>query len=186
MVRFFIIPKIGAGTPLDPFRPKYLTENSIGYSALDLGIEPTFLVGADVSDAQLGILAAQSDVLVIPPLESVVGGNPTLNQVRNRIEQRGIPGSWIVASTTYRAIVSVVGDTCRIAQRLHGRHRKRLYDPGVTLDSALSPAMLADFQSIADSFGISAAALSLTTTVREALLLLGNQLEAFTLAGEPF
>jgi hypothetical protein len=186
MVRFYLVPKVGAGTITDPFRPKYFTENGISFSGLDLGIEPTILVGADTTDAQHAILAAQSDVYAIPALTSTVGGNPTLNQTRNRLEQRGIPGSWVIASTTYRAIVTRIGDTCRIAQRLNGRHKNRLYPTGVTLDSTLTQDLLTQLTDIAGSFGISAAGLSTSTTLRQALITLGDQLPPFVLAGETF
>lgn len=186
MIRFYLAPKVGTGTITDPRRAKYFSEQGIFSSGMDLGIESLFLVGADTDDAQHSFLSAQGDITVIPPLDQVVGGNPTLNVVRNKLEQAGIPGTWIQATTTYHQIVSTSGDTCMIAQRLNGLHKKRLYPPGVTLDSTLSPEMLAEFQSIADSFGIDDSMLSTSTTVRQALLALGNQLPPFTLAGVQF
>ena len=187
MARFYLVPKVGTGSLTDPFRPKYFIENGIAIAgAMDLGIEPTFLVGANPTDAQHAILAAASDVFVIPDIATTVGGNPTLNRVRNSLEQRNIPGSWVLATTTYREIVGSVGRNCQILQRLRGLHQTRLFPPGVSLDSTPTADVFSKLVSTGQSFGLNTSTLAITLTVRENLLRLTTQMPAFTLAGETF
>ena len=184
---FYIVPKIGTGTITDPFRPKYIGDLvGVRWSAIDYGLDPTFLVGANLTAEQHAFVAGQSDAYAIPPLETTVGGNPTLNQVVNRLEQSSIPGTWVQETTTYRVLTGRVGRFCLILQRLHGRHNKRLFEPGTTLDSTLSETLLQQLIDVGASFGLNTAGFSTALTVREALILLGDQLPAFTLEGETF
>jgi hypothetical protein len=193
-VRFFIVPRVGSGTTLtDTFRPAYFGQVAtfpqlagVLYQAMDYGLDPTFLVGADVTQAQHDFLSVQSDVFALPLLDTTVGGNPTLNQIRNRLEQRSIPGSWLVAGTTYRQIVGRVGRTCQILQRMHGRHNQRLFEAGVTLDSLLTSTLLTTLVDIGTSFGMTTSGLSTAITVRQALLVLADQFPQIHLAGEVF
>lgn len=189
-MNFYIIPKVGTGSPTDPFRPKYLSDpvnfpdlSSAPWSAMDYGIEPTFLVAANTSAAQHATLSGFSDVDAIPNLNTTVGGNPTLSQTQNKMESRQIPGAWITATTLWREVTGKFGRFCMIAQRLNGRRKKRIFPPGVTLDSNLTTETLGDLSDTAQSFGIS---VSLTTsmTVRDALMLIELQMPFFRLGGE--
>lgn len=184
---FYIVPKIGSGTFVDPYRPKYIGDMvGVQWSAMDYGLDPTFLVGANLTAEQHAFVAGQSDAYAIPPLETAVGGNPALNQTVNRLEQSSIPGSWVQATTTYRVLTGRVGRFCLILQRLHGRHNKRLFEPGTTLDSNLTETLLQQLIDVGTSFGLNTAGFSTALTVREALILLADQLPPFSLAGEAF
>ena len=184
---FYIVPKIGTGTIEDPLRPKYIGDMAgVQWSAMDYGLEATFLVGANLTADQHTFVASQSDAYAIPPLDTTVGGNPTLNQTQNRLEQSSIPGTWVQATTTYRVLTGRVGRFCLIVQRLRGRHNKRLFEPGTTLDSNLTDSLLQQLLDVGSSFGLNTAGFSTALTVREALILLADQLPAFSLAGETF
>jgi hypothetical protein len=197
---FYLVPKVGAGTsPLDAFRPKYIGDFGTALdpmvpkatlrpsmSAMDLGIEPTFLVGAFLTAAQHTFVTAQSDVFAFPALDVPVGGNPTLNRTRNELEQRNIPGSWIQAATTWRQVIGEIGRNCIILQRLQGRHQRRLFEPGVSLDSLPSQDLLTQLASVGTSLGLSVTGLSIVNTVRANLMVLTAQILPFGLAGEMF
>jgi hypothetical protein len=195
---FYLVPKIGAGTFFDTFRPKYIgdfgtardpmTPQAVArpqWAGMDLGIEPTFLVGANLTAAQHTFVQSQGDVMVIPALDTVVGGNPTLNQTRNALEQRNIPAN-ITAATTWRQVVGIVGRNCLILQRLNGLHKTRLFPAGVSLDSQPNQAVLDQLVSVGQSFGMNVSGLSIALTVRENLLLMTAQMGAFSLMGEAF
>lgn len=189
MASFYIVPKVLESTPFgETWRPKYIPAMGVRWAAMDYGLDPQFLVGANVSQAQHDFLAAQSDVIVIPPLDQQVGGNPTLNQVRNRLEQQNIPASWIQATTTWRQVTGNIGRYSMLLQRLHGMHNQRLFEPGVSLDSTLTPTLLSRLQGVGTSFlpALNVSALTLTTTVRDALMGLGDQIPRVDLMGEVF
>ena len=153
---------------------------------MDLGIEPTFIVGAFLTAAQHTFVSAQGDVMVFPALDTAVGGNPTLNQVRNNLEQRNIPGSWVVATTTWRQVIGEVGRNCLLLQRLSGLHKTRLFPPGVSLDSTPNQTVLTQLTDVGQSFGLTTSGLSLALTVRDNLRLLTVQMPPFSLIGEVF
>jgi hypothetical protein len=166
--------------------PKYVTDLGVSFSAMPYGLDATALVGAQVTPAQQTFLASQGDVVVIPALDAAIGGNPVLNQTRNKLEQTGVPADTITATTTNRQLVGLVGRLCLIRQRLAGRQNKRLFESGVTLNSQLTQALLTQLTDVGQSFGLNVSRLSLTTTVRAALLDLAGQMPIFKLAGEVF
>lgn len=189
MSNFYVVPTELVMTPRgERWMPKYIPALTQEWAAKDFGLDRQALVGANVSPAQHTFLAAQSDVLVIPPFDDAVGGNPTLNQVRNRLEQRNIPATWITATTTWRQITGAIGDYTMIVQRLHALYNIQLFGSGVTLDSTLSVTLLERLVSVGASFNpaLNTTTLSVTTTVRDALIGLGSQLPSFILMGETF
>lgn len=192
---FYIVPKIGSGASVtDPHRPKYFSQidaatwptmAGVLFSGMPYGLEPVYLVGANVTAPQATFLAGQGDVYAVPSLNSQVGGNPTLNQIRTRLEGLGIPGSWVASTTTNRQLLGRLGRVMQIAQRLHGRHNKRVLD-GVSLDSNLTQTSLTELSNVGQSLGLDVSGLSTAITVRAAILLLADQVPAFSLAGEVF
>jgi hypothetical protein len=182
-----VLPAPGGGTfEMVVTRPKYIGELGASYSSMGYGLDATALVGANLTDAQHAFVSGQGDVVVIQPLDNAIGGNPVLNQTRNKLEQTGIPADQIVASTTNRQMVGLVGRLCLIRQRLQGRQNKRLFESGVTLNSNLTPDLLDQLVDVGGSFGLDTSSLNLGVTVRQALLILAGQLPAFSLAGEVF
>ncbi len=189
---FYLVPKVGSGTFADLFRPKYVSDMTnidgtpVQWSGMDLGIEPTFLIGVNLTAAQHTSLTSETDVVSIPDINTQVGGNPTLNRTRNDLEQRNIPGSWVIASTTWRQVVGTVGRNCLILQRLNGLHRTRLFPPGVSLDSTPDSVVFQQLRDVGSSFGLVVSGLSMGLTVRNNLSLLTSQMPAFVLANEVF
>lgn len=184
---FYLVPKIGTGTtPLDPVRPKYIGDLGVFYSAVDLGLEPTFLVGAVLTPAQHTAVTSNSDVFAFPDINTQVGGNPTLNRVRNELEQRNLPGNWIDSATAWRDVIGSILRNAFILQRLRGTHKTRLFEPGVSLDSVPSQNLLDQLVDVGQSFGLAVEALSLALTVRADLEILTDQMPPITLIGEVF
>lgn len=187
-VAFYIVPKIGSGTFADPFRPKYIGDIAgARWSAMDYGEEGTFLAGADLTPAQHALVTDNADVIAVPPLDTAVGGNPTLNRVRNYMESRSIPGSWVVSTTTWRGVLGRTGRTCVVMQRLNGIGRKVFGNSGNALETTLGASGLLDgFTAAGMSLNLDTSGLSTTTTIRQGLLLLADQLPLFGLMGETF
>lgn len=186
-VGFYIVPKIGSGTFQDSYRPKYFGDMvGVEWYGMPYGLDATFLVGAFLTPEQQTTLAANADVYVVPPLNDAVGGNPVLNQTRNRLEAQSIPGSWVESTTTNRQLVGRIGRVCLILQRLNGRHNKRMFEAGVGLDSNLTQTLLNQLLDVGASFNLNMGGFSTALTVRQALLLMADQLPAFVLAGETF
>jgi hypothetical protein len=188
-VRFYVVPAEGGVD--SPSRPKYFSGSGLTYSAIKYG-PSNYLVGATLTQAQHDAIAANGDVVVIPPLESTVGGNPTLNQVRNQLEALSIPGSWIESTTTWRQVVKRTGNSALILGRMRGELGKHLFGPGVQLTTSLTTTLRDEFiqvaTSLAASQGVPITTSSITTSisVQTALLTIGDQLKPFTLAGEIF
>jgi hypothetical protein len=187
-VAFYIVPKIGAGTMADPFRPKYIGDIAgAQWSAMDYGEEGTFLAGASLTPAQHAFVTDNADVVAIPALDTAVGGNPTLNRVRNYMESRSIPGTWIQTTTTWRGVLGRTGRVCLVMQRMFGIGRKVFGNSGNALETTLGASGLLDgFIAAGVSLNIQTSGLSTTTTIRQGLLVLADQLPLFGLAGETF
>jgi hypothetical protein len=185
---FYIVPGERADAE-SPLVPKYF--DGIDHSAIKYGPEH-FLVAAVTTPAQHDVIAAQSDAFVIPGLELIVGGNPALNQIRNRLAALGIPNSYITASTTWREIVTRTGHTALVIGRMRGGLGRRIFDNGVNLGSTLSVSLRDEFILTAQSLAvlqrivIDTTGITTDITVQEALLLIGDQLKPFILAGEIF
>jgi hypothetical protein len=184
---FYLVDKIGTGSRVDAFRPEYIGDIAgAQWSAMDLGIEPSFIVGANLTAAQHAFVSSQSDVFTFPAIDAAVGGNPTLNRTRNALEQRNIPGAWVGAATTWRQVIGEIIRNCLVLQRLFGLHRSRLFPPGVSLDSAPTQGVLDQLSDVGESFGVNVSGLSIGLSVRDNLQLLTVQMGSYSLAGEMF
>jgi hypothetical protein len=193
-LRFYIVPKIGTGSgpgapgsgiPADPYRPKYFSDNGWAFSAIDYGVD-FFLVGAVTTPEQHAFLVAQGDVWAIPDINTTVGGNPTLNRIRNDLEARSMPGTWIESPTTYRFLVRRLGSCALILQRIRGAVGRHVFGSGNTLPTTLTGELLNDFMAAGESLGLDTSGLNTGLTIRAAILYLADQLPPFHLAGETF
>ena len=190
-LRFYIVPVEGGVTT--PITPKYFGDawGILAFSAIKYGPQH-MLVAASLTQAQHDFIASQSDAFAIPGLDLQVGGNPTLNQVRNRLAGLGIPGSWIVATTPWRQVVKRTGNSALLIARMRGELGRHIYDNGVGLNTTLTVSLRDEFIAVANSLatsqGITILTGGITTsiTVQTALLTIGDQLKPFILAGEVF
>jgi hypothetical protein len=186
--RFYVVPKAGTGVPADndPFRPQYFLDTlGTGLIAgsvfgMDYGLEPYFLVAAEVTPAEHAAIAAHADVIALPAnLDTAIGAN--LGTVTGKLETIGFPSDWVDAGTTYRQVVRTMTKYLQFAQRLHGSEHVRLLPAGITLNSLVSDLTAAQRQRLANviaSFGGTASAITGAMTMRAAIRNLAEQLPA--------
>jgi hypothetical protein len=183
--RIYLVPKVGSGASQDDaLRPKYVVNADLSPTIagrldwLHYGLEPVFLVAANVTAGEHAALVAHGDVVSVPAsLDVTVGAN--LAAVKTALETLGVPCQWVVTGTTYRAIVRVVTQLMLLAQRLEGAHQVRLLPAGITLDSTVGDLSATQRQRMADtitSLGGTFDGVTLATTMRAAVKGLADQL----------
>ena len=183
-VRIYIVPRVGSGTATDLWRPKYIVDG-IGTNLLSgpsahvgYGLEPVYLVAADVTNAEHTALAANSDVTAVPAnLDATLGAN--LATVQAKLEAFGIPSGWVTGAMTYRTVVKWVIRLFFISQRLNGMSNVGLLPQGVTLDSTISDLTQTQrdkLSAAAESLGADTSGVTGATTIRAALKALADQL----------
>jgi hypothetical protein len=183
--RYYLVPKAGTGVVADPYRPAYVGDLGVPWQGMDYGLEPVFLVRADVTTPQHNGIVANADADAFPAnLENTVGSN--LATVSAQLEAKGIPGDWVTAGMTFRAVLRWVARLFCIAQRLNGRARLRLLSEQ-TLDSTVGDLSAARRQALNDaaqSLGLDTSSITLAMTIRQALKILGNQITLPIVIGE--
>lgn len=198
-VRFYLVPKIGAGTldPFDPFRPKYTDQGELGagwnldgrWSAMDYGLENLYLLGADLTAEEHTTIAAQPDAIAVPsPIDNNVSA-AAVSVIQDRLEGANLPASWVNTSFTYHQVLAIVGRVVAFAQRYHAMHNLALFRGGVTLNTQvnqLPQAERARLQATAADLGLDYSGVTSTTTIRQVLLLIAQQMPGFTLRGVQF
>lgn len=203
-IRYYLIPIFeqfdGTGIVLQFRTPKYLPTKGTPFTPLitndqnlpqfwemrDFGLEPTALVAINVTPAQHTLLAAQSDIVVIPTNIDNNVGAANLATVQAALENLHIPGDAVVAGTTYRQIIRGVTAIFAVAQRFDGMAGGRLFPVGVTLStqlSDLSANIRQKLQQAATDLGYDYGGLTLTSTLRDVLKTLANQTAPQTMLG---
>jgi hypothetical protein len=189
--RFFLVPAENGKTP--PFGgislgPKYvkwtqdldplnaiIVDDPIAY--VGYGLQPVFLIAADVTAAQLTALQALADVTVIPAnLDSIVGA-ANLATVKAKIEALGIPADQVTAQTDYRHIVRGITAIFALSQAFQ-RTGGDLLPLGLSLDTPLgnlSQDFLTKLQAASDELGYDRSGITLTSTIRQLLNKLASQ-----------
>lgn len=168
----FLIPmEFGQNGVRTVYRPKYVTSlTPVTWSQCRLG--EWAIVWVDTTQANLNFLAAQPDVQTIPPLDSTVAVTAT----RNQLEAIGIPGQWVIAGMTYRTVLRVIVGMALLVQRTEGRGGRFPFFG--RLDDTIGSFAVDDRQRLADAaddLGINRSSITMSTTVREALRIVGEQ-----------
>jgi hypothetical protein len=180
--RFYIMPKAGTGVPhVDPFRMKYIdnangTRQIVGHATgLDYGVQPLFLVAADVTGTEHTAIAANADVLAAPlNIDNTIGAG-NLTTVVNSLESVGLPAEWVTAGMTWRAMLLWLSRLFAFAQRYNGLYGTTPFlNASTDLDLQLGavPSAARDrYYATAASFGFETSKLSSTMTIRQAFAL---------------
>lgn len=196
-VRFYLVPKVTITFPIQAFVPKYTQQGDLGagwnldnrWSAMDYGLENLFLMGADVTPEEHTALNAQSDVIAVPsPISSNVSAS-AVTVIRDRLEGANLPAAWVTTNFTYHQVLAIVGRVVAFAQAYHGQHNLPLFTGGATLDTQVNQipqAARQRLQSTATSLGIDYSSVTSTTTIRQVLILIAQQMPGFTLRGVQF
>lgn len=167
---FFIVPIEGAGTSHDPRRPKYIPALGVEWAQVYFG--NTSIVWASTTPQQETIVGANSDALVVPPLDNQVA----LVATQNALEAQSIPAQWITAGMTYRIVLRIIVGMAQLIQRLQGMGVNATV--AGNLDKTISQLPVAvrnNLAAAAQSLGIDTSGIDGTTTLREALRQVGQQ-----------
>lgn len=158
----------------DPDPPALITAN---WAMMPFGAEPTALLAADVSAAQVTTIQGLPDVMLIPAnLDLQLGAN--LATVQGELEALNVPADNIPATWTYRQVLRAVIAIYLVAQRFNGLRRAQLFGGGITLTTTLGDLSVAVRQSLQDAasqLGYDYSGLSLASSLREVLKKLASQ-----------
>lgn len=195
MARVYLVPKIGDGqSPDTAFRPKYTDLDSLGagwnlngrWTSLDYGAENLFMLVAQVTAEEHTLLNAQTDVLAVPDLDNQVSG-PAIPVIESKLEAANLPGDWVNTSMTYRQVCKRVRKIVSFMQRYFGEYADSIFAGGLTLDTRINQIPQARRQrmaTVAGTLGLDTSGLGGTTTIRQALRILADQIGDATIGGE--
>lgn len=199
-LRFYLIPKIGregVGNINDaqpwsestgPVRPRYVGTIAGAWQSIDCD-DNLALVAADVTGTEHTAIMVNSDVTAVPAnLENTVGG--ALATVQAKLEAANLPAQWVTSGMTWRTVLKWTIRLLLIRQRFKGLApaAAKLFSGGITLNSTvgdLPAAVRQRLNSAAQSLGLDTSGITLSTTIRVALITLGQQMTTtITVAGE--
>lgn len=150
----------------------------VQWALMDYGLIPQGLVAAEVNTDQQTYLDSLPDVTVIPAdLDATVtAGN--VSAIRNALEARNIPATWVNVGDSYRVVLREIAGYFQFMQRLTGITGLDPTAQGITLGTQYQnlPQLWQDaiLQAAAD-LGYDASALTGTTTVRNILRGIASQ-----------
>lgn len=183
-VRIYLVPSIGAGVKGDGRRPKYFEDGAVtvigDLSKMDYGLEPWFVVAADVSPADEAFVIAQVDTAAVPADLTAFLTAGQVTAVQTRLEAMNVPAGWVNTGLTWTEVVRVILWMFVFVQRFTAIHGGRIFLGGVTLDTTvgqLSVTVRNELSTAATSLGLSTSGIVLATTIRAALKLFADQLK---------
>lgn len=165
------------GTPRYGFQPDAQLVG-VAWSMMDYGLINQGLIAANVDATQQTYLAGLSDVLTIPlDLETTVTAGNVI-AIRNALEGRNIPGTWVNVGDSYRVVLREIAGYFQYMQRLTAITGLNPLTQGITLATQFQSLPLLWRNAIlqaATELGYDASALQGTTTVRNILRGIANQ-----------
>lgn len=189
--RFFVVPKTGTGSLEDTIRPKYVMElGAMDWQAVNYGRDDAYLVGAVLTPAQVSALASNIDAIVIPAQLDNAIGLSGVSAVQSALEGLHVPAQWVTQTHTYRQVVGAVGRMFFLMQTFGGMTGYALFQQaGITLDTRinqLTQQQRSDLLAAASAKGLDTSGVTGPMTLRQALRLLAEQIQPFTVMGETF
>jgi len=171
---FFIVPLTGTGTRVDPIVPKYIPALGVDWAKVDFGA--SCIVWANASPAQESTVGANSDAVVVPPLDNTITSGAVAT-VRSTIEALNIPANWVTAGMSYRSVLRVLVGMAQLIQRVSGILGSTPVIAGHLNDtiSSFSVAVRNAIAQACDDLGINRTNITGSTTLRAALLDFGQQ-----------
>lgn len=164
-----MLPIEGDGLRETAFRPKYVV--TLG-ACRSLAFDGQALAWANLTAQQETDIAANSDAIVIPPLDNTVAVVAT----QNELEAINIPAQWVQSGMTYRQVLKIIAGMYLLLQRMSGRgvilHLAGNLDKTLAQIPANTRNQLAN---AADDLGLDRSGITASTTVREALRIAGQQ-----------
>lgn len=164
----------------DPDPPALI--QSVSFAMMDFGLEPTALLAADLTPAQITTLSGLPDVTLIPAnLDNQLGAN--LGTVQSELEAMNIPADILTTNNTYRQVLRGVIAIFSLAQRFYflrgiKPEGARLFPAGITLETPLnqvSAGVRSDLQEAAAALNYNYDGITLASTFRDVLKLMATQ-----------
>lgn len=118
--RLYLVPKIGTGTSLDPWRVKYFDGFGIRPNAMHYGFQPVFLVAADLTPVQDASLVANPDAYGFPFDLTPQLSAGQANDATAALESYYIAAHWVNASITWLTVARTTCGIFQYMQRLYG------------------------------------------------------------------
>jgi hypothetical protein len=186
LLRYYIVPEIGGGIPLnettpDSLRPKYFGDmTGISWSSMRFGGQPIRLVGSDLSVFDQTFVTSHTDVLALPADLNEIVLPPIASSLQTKLEDMNIPAHWVSAGMTYRQVLRKICHIFQFMQRLKGLGLGRLLGDTINLDTkfvglpAMSKSKLRD---AADDLKWDKAGITNTATLRQILKSMADQWE---------
>lgn len=189
--RLYIVPVVGTGAKSDPRRPKYFSTDAAGvgtssmvptaaWGAIDYGNEPWMVVGGDLATSDDTLIVGQPDAFALPFDLSVVLTAPQVTNVQNKLEAINLPAGWVNTSLLWVEVVRIVLGMFTLMERYQGIHGTGVvFTGGVSLATtvaALPAAVRNDLSTAATSLGLDVSSIVGTTTLRNMLKILADQL----------
>jgi hypothetical protein len=188
-IRFYLVPKAGTGTKADPFRPQYIAGVIAGeWQSLDYGKEAWMVVAANVTAGEHTTIAANADVTAVPAnLDTTVGAALSITQTK--LELANIPADWVTSGMTWRTVLKWTIRMLLLMQRFDGLDglAARFFASGLTLDSTVNdlPAgARTRLDDAAANWGLDTSSITLSTPIRTALRVLGQQMTFSVTVGQ--
>lgn len=163
------------------------------YEPRDFGLEPTFLLCADLTAGQIASLQALSDVTMVPAnIDNQLGAN--LATVQAALESLHIPADMLVAANTYRLVLRGVIAIFDVAQRFETLHAVsptvggRIFPAGITLSTTLgelSFSVRTQLKTAAEELGVDYSGLTLASTLRDVLKTVATSARNISMLGVP-
>jgi hypothetical protein len=192
-IRFYHVPEEMVVNGADfYFKPKYFSSvPPPEWRAISYGKEGSYLVRADVTAVEHAAINANADVTAIPAnLADTIGG--ALTTVQTKLEAANLPSHWVTSEMTWRTFVVWVWRFFELQQLFLGVDwaANRLFIGDITLSSTvgdLTPTIRQRLNAGAQRRGLNTSSIGLSTTIRNALVILGQQLPApVEIMGEAF
>lgn len=193
MTRFYLIPAIILTSPATGTQSRQVKYEVPGLNSIsmDYGLEPLFLVAADITDAaQHTALAGNTDVYAFSTsLDQTLGSAPS-RTLGDYLEARNLPGQKIQPNHTNRQVLRVLVGVFRIAQRYSELALAASANPnwlsGVTLNTKLVQAPADWTQRLfatIDSLGYDRSAIDSQSSLRDVMFAIGQQQSPLTFFG---
>lgn len=188
--RFYLVPTMGAGTFADPRGPRYFINNAVAgpWSAMDYGLEPWMIVGANLSATDEANLIGQPDVFALPVNLDQTLTAEQVATVQAKLDAINMPSAWVSTTNTWRQVAKAVMGVMAFMQRVSVGYQAALFSGSVSLGTTYSQLPLAvrnELQAAANSFNLDTSGMTGATTIRQMLRQVGQQLEtaAYTFTG---
>jgi hypothetical protein len=157
---------------------------------MDYGAENLMLVAVDLTPAEFTQVNSNVDVLAVPANLDANVSALAVDTIQSKLEASNLPAEWVTTALTYRQVLGRVMRVIGVAQRYQALFG-RIFSGAISLDTRMNQLTQAQRQRLLDvaaDLGIDASSVGPTTTVRQVLRILADQLNpnGLVFGGETF